>query len=301
MEKVLSNDKRGPNKVIQLICEECNASYTLRRLPGKNKRLLCAKCRKIENDSVSKRKNAQYYKKPEYRRKAREWRLKNIYGIDQSIYDTLFDQQNGVCAICKRSMKSDNSEYLVVDHDHLSGKIRGLLCDKCNRALGAFKEDPVALQNAIVYLVKSSNDHSWDRYFLNIAALVSTRSKDPSTQVGAVLVKEGVIISTGYNGFPRGCNDAVVERYSRPLKYDWTVHAEENALLNAGRQGVSTRGTTMYITPIVPCFKCVRAMIQCGVTRIVCQVLINPDRWLKEFEVSKQMMQEAGIDYVEII
>jgi dCMP deaminase len=226
--------------------------------------------------------------------------MKNTYGITSDDYEMALVMQKGVCAICKTNTSGDKGKRLSVDHNHTTGKFRGLLCDRCNRAIGLFKDDFKTLQNAIVYLIRSSADTSWDRYFISVAALVSTRSKDPSSQVGAVLVKDNTIITTGYNGFPRGCDDTNQERYKRPLKYSWMVHAEENALLNAGRQGVSTQGTTLYVTPFRPCYKCARAIVQCGVRKVVCQNIHTDEAWEKEFLVSREMFAETGIEYTEL-
>ena len=81
----------------------------------------------------------------------------------------------------------------------------------------------------------------WNKRFMEVADLqVAQWSKDHSTKVGAVIVKDGVILTTGYNGFPRGCNDDLEERHERPEKYQWVIHAETNSIINAARQGVST-------------------------------------------------------------
>ena len=87
----------------------------------------------------------------------------------------------------------------------------------------------------------------WDRRFLELAHHISTWSKDPSTQVGAVLVRDGnIVIGMGYNGFARGVYDTE-ERYSdRETKYKLVVHAEINAILMAG---AAARGATLYVYP----------------------------------------------------
>ena len=78
----------------------------------------------------------------------------------------------------------------------------------------------------------------WDNRFLSMAKLIATWSRDRSTKVGAVIVGPNrEVRSVGYNGFPRGVNDAIESRYERPGKYDWTEHAERNAIYNAARYG----------------------------------------------------------------
>jgi dCMP deaminase len=108
------------------------------------------------------------------------------------------------------------------------------------------------------------NRPSWDQYFLNIAEVVSTRSIDPSTKHGCVLVKDKHIIGTGYNGPPRGMKDSCVPS-TRPEKYDWYHHAERNSLDN---RTLVERGFTAYITG-EPCFSCLTSLYNCGAYRIV--------------------------------
>lgn len=134
---------------------------------------------------------------------------------------------------------------------------------------------------------------NWDEYFMDIAKLVSTRSKDRSTKVGALVVRDKTILSTGYNGFPRGVDDTIEERYERPLKYVWTVHAEENALLHAAREGISINGSTMYVT-LHPCSTCAKAIVQCGIKEVVVEDDDNP-RFAEDFKVAKTILEEAGV------
>ena len=102
----------------------------------------------------------------------------------------------------------------------------------------------------------------WVQYFRELAHTVKLKSKDESTQIGAVIVgKDKEIVSTGYNSFPRGINDKKKERQERPEKYFWFEHAERNAIYNAARIGVSTKGTTMYLSCGVPCSDCARGII----------------------------------------
>ena len=106
----------------------------------------------------------------------------------------------------------------------------------------------------------------WDLRFLSLAKEVASWSKDPSTKVGAVLVDDNRrIISTGYNGFPRGVEDLEARYNHRPTKYSLVVHAEANALLNSV---VLPRGGTLYCT-LHPCEECSKLIVQAGVTRIV--------------------------------
>jgi dCMP deaminase len=105
----------------------------------------------------------------------------------------------------------------------------------------------------------------WDRYFLDIAELVSRRSPDPSTKHGCVLVDaDNRVVSTGYNGPVAGLPNAMVP-VTRPQKYDWFIHAEDNAVCFAR---TDLRGATAYVTG-VPCAACFRRLLQVGIRRIV--------------------------------
>lgn len=138
---------------------------------------------------------------------------------------------------------------------------------------------------------------SWDEYFIRMAELVASRSKDPSTKVGCVVVSyDNTVLSTGYNGLPRGVLD-LPERMERPVKYLWTAHAEENAVAQAARNGISLDGATAYVTHS-PCCRCARALIQAGILHIV----VAPGQTSmpqEEFDVAAQMFAEVGIEVVQ--
>ena len=139
---------------------------------------------------------------------------------------------------------------------------------------------------------------NWDEYFINIAEQVKLKSKDKRTQIGVVVVgKDNEIVSTGYNSFPRGINDDVDERQERPEKYFWFEHAERNAIYNAARIGVSTLGTTMYMTCGMSCSDCARAIINSGVSKIVLRKGkgAKGNKWNESAERSMKMLEEAGV------
>ena len=108
----------------------------------------------------------------------------------------------------------------------------------------------------------------WTQRFLDLAAHVAGWSKDPSTRVGAVAVDPDsrAVLSTGYNGLPRGVEDHC-SRMQRPGKYLWTAHAEENLVAHAARH--TLRGATVYVTHLC-CANCTRMLINAGVAKIVC-------------------------------
>lgn len=112
------------------------------------------------------------------------------------------------------------------------------------------------------------NRPSWDDYFMALCFLVAQRSIDPSTKHGTVFVSnDNTILSLGYNSPPRGCDDNNVP-LTRPEKYDWFIHSEEAAMLNAARIGISLKGSLCYVTG-KPCEKCFRQLINVGCTKII--------------------------------
>lgn len=136
----------------------------------------------------------------------------------------------------------------------------------------------------------------WDQRFLKLAEHISGWSKDPSTKVGCVVVGEDrEIRSTGFNGFPRGIADDTARLEDREQKYPLICHAEENAIMHAARIGLSLKGSTAYVT-WPPCTRCARSLIQAGVVEVVYpQKSEIPERWMADFEMSTQMMNEAGL------
>lgn len=156
---------------------------------------------------------------------------------------------------------------------------------------------------------KEENEASaekWDRRFLELAKLVSTWSKDPSTKVGAVLVNDQrQVVGMGFNGFPRGIADTDARLNERELKYKLVVHAEMNAILQAGPKAA---GATFYVYPAFSfppiCENCCKHAIQAGVRKIVGYTPDMNDprvqRWLSSIEVAKMMWLEAGLTWREI-
>lgn len=119
-------------------------------------------------------------------------------------------------------------------------------------------------------MAKRSDYISWDELFMMEALLVSKRSKDPVTQVGAVIVKDNKVIGTGYNGFTLGMSDDTglwgkENNDKLKNKYMYVCHAELNAILNANGK---IEGATIYIT-LFCCSECCKAIIQSGIKKIV--------------------------------
>lgn len=141
----------------------------------------------------------------------------------------------------------------------------------------------------------------WDEYFIEIANTVSIKSKDPSTKVGAIITKDNIILSTGFNGFPRGCRDDIPKRFERPLKYTWTIHAEENAIFNACHSGTKLEGATLYVTPLASCAPCALSIAQSGIRRVVYKQHEVNTRFADSIRQAIEILEESGIDLVEIL
>ena len=146
--------------------------------------------------------------------------------------------------------------------------------------------------------MKRTDYISWDEYFMGIAMLASKRSKDPNTQVGACIVsQDNIIISTGYNGMPKGCSDDEYswEREGVDTKYPYVVHAELNAVLNAN--GRDLRGSKIYVA-LFPCNECAKAIIQSGVK----EIYYLSDKYSDSMSTlaSKRMLDSAGVKYTQL-
>lgn len=134
---------------------------------------------------------------------------------------------------------------------------------------------------------------SWIAHFYEMALLVSTRSKDPSTRVGALVVdSERRIVGSGYNGFPRGVVDDPARYAERSLKLSMVVHAEVNAVLNATR---SVRDCTVFSTR-APCSGCSGVLIQSGVATVICPDQPANSKWVDDWMIAKQMLLESCVE-----
>lgn len=105
--------------------------------------------------------------------------------------------------------------------------------------------------------------------YMEIAEVVSQRSHDAETQVGAVLINNdsGAIIATGYNGFVRGADDSTLPN-TRPEKYPYMMHAEQNIIAHCARHGISMENC-MLVSTLSPCINCMRLLYQCGITSVI--------------------------------
>ncbi len=138
----------------------------------------------------------------------------------------------------------------------------------------------------------------WDRRFLDMAQLVGSWSKDPSTKCGCVIARDNKVVSIGFNGYPHGIEDA---NDPRETKYDKTIHSEINAILHA-KQDIS--GCSLYVTPLPPCSRCASVIIQSGISRVFVKAIDGDalSRWYANNQLASAMFSEAGIQtYSEIV
>lgn len=136
----------------------------------------------------------------------------------------------------------------------------------------------------------------WDIRFLELAKLISTWSKDPSTQVGAVITNGIKVVSIGYNGLPASVRDDPELLNNREEKYKYIIHGEMNAILTAK---CDLSGCTLYTYPFLPCTNCASMTIQTGIKRVVAPICQN-DRWRDRLEQSKDIFNRANIEVVEL-
>lgn len=127
---------------------------------------------------------------------------------------------------------------------------------------------------------------SWQEMYFEIAKVVSKRSKDPKTKVGAVLVKDRCIIGIGYNGEPR--NFKYNFNWFSEEKYDYVIHAELNAISNACSMGANVKGADIYLT-MSPCSNCIKLLIQHQIKNVYFL------EKYKDFELTKHIAENANI------
>lgn len=141
------------------------------------------------------------------------------------------------------------------------------------------------------------SDYSWDEWFLLKCKTVALKSKDPTTKVGAIIVDDTRQLVEGYNGFPAGMLD-YAEMWERPEKYNWVIHAEENAIAWAARRGIAIEGATMYCS-LHPCAKCARLIAAAGIKEVVydhAEEAAYSNRDYHAMDLAKAVFEKAGVD-----
>lgn len=139
-------------------------------------------------------------------------------------------------------------------------------------------------------------DDKWKKRFLKLSKEISTWSKDPSTKVGALIISEDRnIISTGYNGFPRGISDTEERLNNRELKYKFILHAEMNCILNALYNGRSVKDCILFVHGLPPCSECTKSIIQAGIKKVITDSKAT-DNWKESLKLSLEMLKEANVE-----
>jgi len=147
----------------------------------------------------------------------------------------------------------------------------------------------------------SSTSDRWTNYFLSIADVAAKQSKDPSSKVGAVIADPADrVISTGFNGPPRGVKDDSDILADRKLKLQITLHAEANAILFAKRDLTDC----IIYTTHAPCAQCAALIIQSGITSVIAGEEAGSeftDRWADSIDVAKRIFKEAGVKFRRVL
>lgn len=145
---------------------------------------------------------------------------------------------------------------------------------------------------------------SWDDTFMELVYVIAKRSHDPRTHIGAIVAApDNTIRSMGYNGLPRGIQRTPTLT-TAPEKYKWMCHAEENAILNAGRSSASLIGCRLYVN-LLPCNTCARAILQAGISEVIVHAEgqnfyeetsnKSGHHWTDAFKCTNSMLSESGI------
>lgn len=176
-------------------------------------------------------------------------------------------------------------------------------CESCNNRIDDFEYNVSDAEKYYNYLKQHYNNlkkaeekvidnrPSWNDTFIEIAKVVSKRSKDPHTKVGAVLVNDNHILSIGYNGEPRCFNYKF--DWNTSEKYDFVIHAEMNAIANACAIGANPIGSDVYLT-LSPCHDCMKLLIQYQIKNVYFL------EKYKDFEKSKLMADNSNINLIQI-
>jgi dCMP deaminase len=143
--------------------------------------------------------------------------------------------------------------------------------------------------------------NTWDIYFIKLAKEISTKSKDPSTQTGAVIVRpDNSIASVGFNGFPARMPDVMSNYVNREEKYSRIIHCEMNALIFS--RDASHSGYSLYTYPFPSCDRCFVHMVQAGIMRFVSPKPSEEhmQRWGEAFERVRKYARECEVTLMEI-
>jgi len=136
--------------------------------------------------------------------------------------------------------------------------------------------------------------------FVAVAQTMAGFSKDTSTKVGAIAVDDdGLILASGFNGFPRGVYDDPSLYADKATKYPRIVHAEANCVAMAARHGIRLKDSNLIVTALYPCCDCAKLIIQAGIKRVYAPPMPEDSSWLYLADLSLSMFDEAGVIFEE--
>ena len=155
------------------------------------------------------------------------------------------------------------------------------------------------MTDKLIYNERFEMSDKWNKRFIDLAKEIGSWSKDPSTQVGSVVVdpKQKRILATGYNGFPRKISDTEFRLNNKDTKYKFVVHAEMNCIYNASLNGVSLNNSDLYVYGLPICSECAKGIIQVGIKNVfMCHPVDISDTWKNSYNISKELFKEAEIN-----
>ena len=136
--------------------------------------------------------------------------------------------------------------------------------------------------------------------FMIDALAAASKSKDPSTKVGAVVIDDDCnLLASGWNGFARGVKDTEERLCTRDMKLRLTVHAELNTIVASARTGRRLDGATMVVSSLFPCESCASAIAQAGIKRVIAPKIEN-ERWKESNQLAKLIFTEANVEVIEL-
>jgi dCMP deaminase len=220
-------------------------------------------------------------------------RYQRLYGLSVEDLRGMLESQGNACAICLTPFKRPENPP-IVDHDHDSGRIRGLLCRSCNWQLGGYETRKEEFE---LYLKQVGQGRpSRQDYFLAITSVVAKRGTCPRRKVGCILVVDNRIVAAGYNGAPKGlphCDEVGCKPDGQGGCTN-ASHAELNALAYAARRGLAPLdGATCYLT-LSPCYRCSQHLITTGIARVVFDTMYRDQSGI-------ELLRKAGVETVELV
>jgi dCMP deaminase len=234
--------------------------------------------------------------------------IKNIAGLHR--VGTIYRYSKDMLTICTvekiEKFFRENNPTVYIDRNKTSGMIYFYTESNWIFKVNIDEIDTSIYKNHVMTKALSkalSNAYiSWDQYYMSIAQLVKSRSKDPVTQVGACIIMNNRVISTGYNGFPTGLSNLDFpwtkgNKDDTKNKYYYVVHAEMNAIFNYGGSIKDFRNSTLYVT-FLPCPHCAKHMVQAGVKDVVYLAENNSNIPAKlSTAISKFILKKCNINY----